>query len=136
MALQHQAYCDSTTAWCIAPANPRTLRSPSVTYLPERRLLSSWIHEARKHGQRPHQVKSWIRRKAGGTVCVWRHLTDGSLGCSVPCVCCRKLLTDHHLAVTCVVSAQGEWWTGRLDEPGAPASKPTSRQQRDLKFKG
>jgi hypothetical protein len=92
-----------------------------------------WAQEARKHGQRPHQVARWIRRKAGTTVCIWRQLRDGSLGVSVPCICCRQLLTQLDLRVCCVVEG-GKWWGGRLDSPEAPASKPTSGQRRVLRF--
>ncbi|KAG2490482.1 hypothetical protein HYH03_011111 [Edaphochlamys debaryana] len=99
----------------------------------ERRLIDSWAAEARRHGQRPHQVAAWIRRKAGPRVAVWRRLQDGSLGVSVPCVCCRQLLTHLGLSVCCV-TAGGGWWGGRLDEPGAPESKPTSAQRRLLRF--
>ncbi|GLC37266.1 hypothetical protein PLESTB_001142100 [Pleodorina starrii] len=98
-------------------------------------LINTWVVEARKHGQRPHQIAQWIRRKAGTTICVWRRLQDGSLGCSVPCVLCRQLLQHFDLRVSCVVEG-GAWWDGRLDAPDAPASKPTSGQRRRRQFGG
>ncbi|KAG2428687.1 hypothetical protein HXX76_011392 [Chlamydomonas incerta] len=59
---------------------------------------------------------------------------DGSLGCSVPCVCCRVLLSSLDLRVSCVLEG-GEWWDGRLDDPGAPRSKPTTGQRHKQKFR-
>ncbi|EFJ45426.1 hypothetical protein VOLCADRAFT_105974 [Volvox carteri f. nagariensis] len=101
----------------------------------ERRLIDTWVLEARKHGQRPHQVAQWIRRKAGTTIVIWRRLHDGTLGCSVPCVCCRQLLQHYGLRVSCVLEG-GSWWDGRLDQPGAPLSKPTSGQRHKMNFGG
>lgn len=99
----------------------------------ERRLIDVWKGEARRHGQRPHQIARWIRRKAGPNICVWRRLQDGSLGCSVPCVCCRVLLSSLDLRVSCV-REDGEWWEGKLDDPAAPRSKPTTGQRHKHKF--
>lgn len=122
--------------------NPRTLGPTASAACPrpthniaERRLLSAWVEEARKAGQRPHQVVAWVRRKAGGAVCVWRLRRDGSLGCSVPCVCCSRELLKFGLKVYCV-SSDGAWFDGWLDEPGAPRSQPTSGQRRELNFVG
>lgn len=101
----------------------------------ERRLLSAWVEEARKAGQRPHQVVTWVRRKAGAAVAVWRTRVDGTLGCSVPCVCCSKELLKFGLKVYCV-SSDGAWYSGWLDDPDAPRSQPTSGQRRERNFVG
>jgi hypothetical protein len=52
-------------------------------------------------------------------------------GTSTPCVLCRRALLTFGVRVHCKTS-DGGWFHGRLDEPGAPRSMPTSRQQREL----
>uniref|UniRef100_A0A383WIR3 Uncharacterized protein n=1 Tax=Tetradesmus obliquus TaxID=3088 RepID=A0A383WIR3_TETOB len=93
----------------------------------ERNLLAAWVTRASRAGVPRHQVVHWVRRKAGGSITVWRHLADGSLGVSVPCVVCKAALARFDLRVTCMV-APGQWYCGRLTEPGAPRVKPTSGQ--------
>lgn len=98
-----------------------------------RNLLAAWVARASRAGVPRHQVVHWVRRKAGGSITVWRHLADGSLGVSVPCVVCKAALARFDLRVTCMV-APGQWYCGRLTEPGAPTAKATSAQRR-FKFK-
>lgn len=95
--------------------------------------MNAWIAKASKAGVPRHQVVHWIRRKAGTEITIWRQLADGSLGCSVPCVVCAGVLAHFDLRVTCMVGS-GEWYSGRLTDPGAPEVKPTSGQRR-YKFK-
>eukprot|EP00882_Tetradesmus_deserticola_P012991 GHRQ01013775.1.p1 GENE.GHRQ01013775.1~~GHRQ01013775.1.p1 ORF type:complete len:202 (+),score=18.53 GHRQ01013775.1:82-687(+) len=93
----------------------------------ERNLLRAWVARATRAGVPRHQVVHWVRRKAGASITVWRHLADGSLGVSVPCVVCKATLAQFDLRVTCMV-APGQWYCGRLMDPGAPLAKPTSGQ--------
>jgi len=67
----------------------------------------------------------------GNTLTVVRPRANGSLGCSVPCVMCRRELLRFELRVKCVTE-DGEWFEGRLDEPGAPRSKLTSGQKKAI----
>ncbi|KAL6753702.1 hypothetical protein V8C86DRAFT_1761062, partial [Haematococcus lacustris] len=97
----------------------------------ERRLLDTWLCQARRHGLRPHQYRAWIRRKAGPDIVVWRQRMDGSLGCAAPCVLCHRELLRFDLRVHCSLPGQ-LWFSGRLDEEGAPPCKPTTAQRRML----
>ncbi|KAF6252587.1 hypothetical protein COO60DRAFT_515869 [Scenedesmus sp. NREL 46B-D3] len=92
-----------------------------------RNLLHAWVAKATRSGVPRHQVVHWVRRKAGASITVWRHLADGSLGVSVPCVVCKETLAQFDLRVTCMV-APGQWYCGRLTDPGAPPAKATSGQ--------
>lgn len=114
-----------------ATLTPPCPAAPHPTPHPERRLLDAWVSEARRHGLRPHQFRTWIRRKTGPDLVVWRHRMDGTLGCATPCVFCQKELLRYDLRVHC--SLTGEvWYSGRLDEQGAPVCKPTAGQLRLL----
>jgi hypothetical protein len=92
-----------------------------------RNLLNAWVARAARAGVPRHQVVHWVRRKAGTSITVWRHLADGSLGVSVPCVVYKEMLAQFDLRVTCMV-APGPWYCGRLTEADAPPAKPTSGQ--------
>ena len=101
---------------------------------------------ARRHGVPAHKVVPWVRRKLGPTVVVLRFRNDGSLGCSVPCVLCQRELTRFDLQVHCFLGAgasghggtadagngTGQWFSGRLSEPGAPTPVLTAGQRRTL----
>jgi hypothetical protein len=97
----------------------------------ERRLLDVWVSQARRHGVRPHQFRSWIRRKTGPDIVVWRQRVDGTLGCATPCIFCQRELLRFDLRVHCSQAGQS-WFSGRLDEAGAPESKPTGYQRKQL----
>jgi len=90
--------------------------------------LSSWVQIARKHGQQPHKIVSWIRRKAGTDITVWRTLANGSFGCAAPCIFCQSELRRFDLRVHCSLSNE-QWFSGRLTEPNAPAAKMTTQQR-------
>lgn len=92
----------------------------------ERRLLDSWVEQARRHGVKPHQFRTWIRRKTGPDLVVWRCRMDGTLGCATPCILCQRELLRYDLRVHC--SLGDTWFSGRLDEQGAPTCKPTAGQ--------
>lgn len=122
--------------YCLPPPD-RLASSPTAPCLvaAERRLLNAWVEEARRAGKRPHQIVSWVHKKTGGAFAVWRHRQDGSLGCSVPCVICCKELNKFGLKVYCV-QRDGSWFGGKLDEPDAPRSQPTSGQRMQHSFVG
>lgn len=76
---------------------------------------------------------------------VWRSRKDGTLGCSIPCVMCRKKLIEFGIQVHVVVQdgksgmdgksgRDASWFHGRLTDADAPASKPTSGQIKRLNF--
>ncbi|KAK9831841.1 hypothetical protein WJX81_000528 [Elliptochloris bilobata] len=94
----------------------------------ERRLLESYVAEARKHGVRPHQVVLWVRRKLGAHISVWRKRSDGTFGCATPCVLCQRELKRYDLRVHC--SQDTGWFVGRLSEAGAPQAQLTTAQRR------
>lgn len=116
---------------------------------------------ARRHGVPSHKVVPWVRRKLGPAVVVLRFRGDGSLGCSVPCVLCQRELNRFDLQVHCFVGAgpggggtasggagsaastsasagaatagpEGEWFSGRLSDAGAPTPVLTAGQRRTL----
>ncbi|KAF8057634.1 TOP6B [Scenedesmus sp. PABB004] len=120
-------YISNNKAPADKPAAASARSTPSCCA--ERNLLNAWIAKARRANVPRHQVVHWVRRKAGTEITVWRHLADGSLGCSVPCVVCKGVLALFDLRVTCLVGP-GEWFSGRLTDKDAPRAKPTSRQSR------
>ena len=104
-------------------------RLQCATLCAERRLLGFWIHKAHKHNVKPHNIVTWVRRKAGTELCVWRPIANGtSLGCSFPCFLCRQELLQFGLRVHCL-TPDGKVYSGDLTEPDAPASKATRGQQ-------
>ncbi len=86
--------------------------------------------EARRRGIAHHKVVPWVRRQLGGGIVVLRFLADGTAACSAPCTLCTQELRRFDLRVHCLQPG-GEWFCGRLSEPGAPAAKLTNRQLRD-----
>jgi len=98
----------------------------------ERRQLCRTLDEARKRGVRPSNVTAWIHRKNKGVMTVLRSRADGTFGCSVPCVYCRREMLRYNLRVQCFTS-DGDLFCGPLDDAGAPRSKLTSGQTRNAK---
>ncbi|KAF5837998.1 hypothetical protein DUNSADRAFT_3591 [Dunaliella salina] len=78
---------------------------------------------------RPHQYTTWIRRKNGPNLSVWRQRVDGTLGCAAPCVLCQRELLRFDMRVHCTTPGDG-FFRGRLDEEGAPSCKLTTGQMR------
>ena len=76
---------------------------------------------------------SWIRRKLGGHIIVIRFRSDGSLGCTVPCVFCQKELMKYDISIHCVTTS-GTWYRGRLNDANAPEACFTTGQRRMLKI--
>eukprot|EP00884_Botryococcus_braunii_P023029 jgi/Botrbrau1/940/Bobra.0167s0051.1 len=101
----------------------------------ERRLLELWTAEAKRHGVRAHSLVTWVRRKLGSDITVWRCRSDGSLGCATPCLLCRRELLRFDLRVHCPLD-NGTWFRGRMDENNAPLPALTSGQRRQLNVNG
>lgn len=98
----------------------------------ERIAIGHAQRDAQRHGVRPHATIAWVLRKYGHHITVWRTRADGSYGCAVPCVVCRREIERFGLRVHCTTvpldDASSEWYHGYMDDPAAPTSKPTSRQ--------
>lgn len=105
------------------PTPPAPSRPP-----PERRLLESWVVKARRRGMGQHQIVTWVRRKVGAHVTVFRTLADGTLACAAPCLLCQRELLRFDLRVHCSL-APAQWWSGRLTDETAPPGKLTTRQR-------
>jgi hypothetical protein len=90
-----------------------------------------WVERARRQGLRNHQVVTWVRRKVGPNITVWRQHKDGSLACATPCLFCCRELARFDLKVHCSQGA-GEWFIGKLEEPTAPEVRPTAGQIRTI----
>lgn len=103
--------------------------------LAERRLLESWVQRAKRHGTPHHQVVTWVRRKIGADIVVWRKLGNGEYGCATPCVLCAKELERFDLRVHCVVQNGPDpaFFSGRMTDEGAPECKMTSRQKLQIR---
>lgn len=98
------------------------------------RLLDSWIADARRHGIRAQNVVSWVRRKLGTDITVFRQRKDGTLGCATPCVLCSRELARFDLRVNCSLEG-GRWFRGRVTDCDAPEAVLTSGQRRMIKGK-
>lgn len=97
----------------------------------ERRLLDEYVADARRHGVPGHKTAAWIRRKNGNKITVVRWKMDGTLGCSVPCVFCRRELARFDMRVRCVTADGMYWFDGHVTAADAPVSKLTSFQKRN-----
>ena len=96
------------------------------------RLLDWWIRQARKHGVKPNRIVSWVRRKLGTSICIYRRLCDGTLGCATPCLLCQRELLRFDLRVHCSQGA-ALWFSGRMSDAGAPKSQLTGMQRRSFR---
>ena len=119
--------CEACRPIIVEPAIGSTHRNAALP-LAERRLIQDWVVKARKHGQSPHQVVAWVRRKVGPSICTWRFLASGELGSAVPCVLCCRELQRFGFRVVCSQGA-GEWFRGHLGSEGAPRCKLTVNQE-------
>lgn len=99
----------------------------------ERRLIGNCVVEARRRGVPPHKVASYVRRRLGGGVCIFRFRADGSPGCSAPCTLCAREIQKYDLKVCCLLEG-GEVFCGRLSDPGAPPAKVTGGQRAWLRW--
>lgn len=123
--------CMQVRSFPLSQAQPShahpTLHAPPA----ERRLLDTWIQEARKQGKKSHQVVTWVRRKAGSHMMVWRHQKDGTLANATPCVLCVRELEKFDLKIHCS-QGEEEWFSGRLSDGSAPPARPTTGQIRAM----
>lgn len=97
------------------------------------------LKEAHRHGIHGPKRVAWIHRKFGGEMVVWRVRKDGTLGCSIPCVLCRKKLIEFGIRVHVVLhdvplGGHASWFHGLMSDVNAPISKPTSGQIKRLNF--
>lgn len=122
---------------CIPRTHKRATHPSTLAPQPTQacRLLSQYERAAVKAGVPPHARLSWVRRKLGGAVAIWRRTADGALACAAPCLFCARQLRAYGLTVHCTVDG-GAWFSGRLDEPEAPAPKLTGGQKRVLRAQG
>lgn len=133
--MPHQPRCSSRHYWPLPAGLPTTPPSPpSSTDLC--RLLQSYVHQARKAGVPSHKLVAWVRRKLGSNIAIWRRTVDGELGCAAPCLFCNRELQRFDLRVHCPTDAAGTWFSGRLNEPGAPRPQLTGGQQKVLRQQG
>lgn len=88
------------------------------------------IVDGKKRGLRGTKLAAWIKRKVE-CIHVVRMRNDGQVGCSVPCLRCRRLITAFDLCVVCTLEC-GTTYKGKLDIGGAPVSKWTSGQKREI----
>ena len=95
------------------------------------RLIEGYLDQARRHGITGHRVNTWVRRKLGPRIAVWRTRADGSLGCAIPCLLCQRELVRFDLTVFYTQST-GTWASGRpaLDSWDALGARLTSGQRR------
>jgi hypothetical protein len=93
----------------------------------ERNLFKETIFQARRKGVASYKVIAWIKRKHGSDLTVWRERVDGTLGCSIPCSYCKKVIEQFGMRVHVLVD-EDNWYHGYLDEENAPVSKLTSGQ--------
>ena len=84
--------------------------------------------EARRRGVAGPPGPAFVRRRLGGGVAVLRLRSDGSAGCSAPCLLCARELARFGLKVCCRTDS-GAVWRGHVDDPGAPPPKVTSGQR-------
>ncbi len=107
LSLPAVAPYEGSTPCCTS--NPNLPAPPRPT-----RLLEAWVADARRHGVPAPRVVSWVRRKFGAHMTVYRCRKDGSLGCSTPCLLCSRELARFDIKVHCsldVFDALGAMFT-------------------------
>ena len=62
---------------------------------------------------------------------IWRIRKDGIVGCSLPCVLCRKAIENSGIHWK---AYDGEKWVHSKKCRDLPKSKPTNKQRRTLNF--
>lgn len=98
-------------------------------YCAERRMIKSLKLLAQREGIHRACFSAWVHRKFGDLI-VFRVLHDGSLGTSLPCVICRKILDRNYIQWKAHI---GENWFKSTDE-NLPKSRPTQKQKYKLGF--
>ena len=113
------------------PCESREMMMSTHRCCAERRLLDSWVQQARRQGVPSHKMVAWVRRKFGSNISVIRYRHDGTLGCAVPCVFCQKELERYDMRVHCVDSS-GQWCDARCRDGTLPKPVLTAGQRRML----
>jgi len=85
-----------------------------------------------KKGVKNHNFSKWVHR-VYGDLQIYRMRRDGIVGCSLPCVLCRKAIERAGLQWT---AYDGEKWVHSKKTENLPKSKPTHKQRKVLKFSG
>ena len=117
----------SSLAQCPPLLAVRSLRAPGMPYVTndciccaERKMIHKLQLQATREGVRRQNFATWLHRKYGDMV-VWRNLSDGSPGLSLPRVLCRKAL--ERLSIQWRAHLGTEWHT----HANAPKSRPTHK---------
>jgi len=84
-----------------------------------------------KKGVPKYKFSSWVHR-IYGAMNIWRVRKDGIIGCSLPCVMCRKAIESHNIQWR---AYDGIQWVDSKKTEILPESKPTNKQRRKI-FKG
>lgn len=93
----------------------------------ERTVLEKWVKLAWKRGVPVHSIVRWVRRKTGGFMTIERPIAcESGVGCSVPCLLCRRALEKFDMSIECTAVDQQQY-KGRVEE--APASRFTRYQR-------
>ena len=93
-------------------------------------MIKYLIRLSRKKGVAPHNFAKWVYR-IHGTLNIWRMRKDGIIGCSLPCVMCRKAIEKYGLKWS---AYDGSTWIHSSRNNVLPKSKPTNKQKRKFNF--
>ena len=91
----------------------------------ERRMVTQQLRILSKKGLGLYDFPTWLHRKYG-TIHIERLRDDGTPGCSIPCVLCRKVLDKYRIKWT---AFDGTDWVG-----DKAISRPTNKQKFLLGF--
>ena len=92
----------------------------------ERRLIKDLEKEALKKGVSPNRFPTWVHRKYGD-ITIFRMRKDGMVGCSIPCVLCKRAMERKGLQW---VAFDGTRWVHSVQTDDLPESRPTNKQKR------
>jgi hypothetical protein len=79
-----------------------------------------------KKGVSPYCFSRWVHRKYGDVI-IHRMRKDGVVGCSIPCVLCKRAMERKGLQW---IAFDGTRWVHSLQTEDLPVSRPTSKQKR------
>ena len=83
-----------------------------------------------KKGIRPHNFSRWLHR-IHGVMNIWRVRKDGIVGCSLPCVMCRKMIEKNNIQWR---AYDGQNWIHSNQCDVLTKSQPTNKQRRQMNF--
>jgi hypothetical protein len=93
-------------------------------------MVKYLLRLSKKKGVPQYKFSTWLNR-IHGTMNICRMRKDGILGCSLPCVLCRKVIEKHKIKWR---AYDGEQWINSYTSDNIPKSQPTNKQRRFLKF--